>query len=123
MTGLEAWVALTALGGVGAVARAGLTRRVDARWKGRFPLGTFVVNVSGAGALGVLYGLDVTGDAMLILATGLLGGYTTFSTWMAESEGLGEERAWWDMCLNLGGALVVGLLATVLGWLAGSWAD
>ena len=42
---------------------------------------------------------------------------------MAESERLGEQRAWCEMCLNLGGALVLGLLATVLGWLVGSWAD
>ncbi len=52
---------------------------VGGRW------GTLVVNLTGSFVLGLLTGLSVTGDALLLFGTGLLGAYTTFSTWMVES--------------------------------------
>jgi CrcB protein len=79
-------VTLTALsGGVGAVVRWLVTRRVSrsaAPW-----VATAIVNVAGAGALGILIGWGVEGRAAAS-AAGFLAGFTTFSTWIAEVAGV-----------------------------------
>jgi CrcB protein len=113
------WVGLGALGALGALGRFTVDRAVSERWASDFPFGTLTVNVSGGFALGVLVGLGVAGDAMLMLGTGLLGGYTTFSTWMVEAQRLGEDGEWRLMWLNLVGPMVTGLAATGLGWILG----
>ena len=79
------------LGGVGALARLLLDRAVSLRVGGRLPWGTLAVNLTGALALGVLVGAAVSGDALRLAGTGLLGAYTTFSTWMLESHREAEE--------------------------------
>jgi CrcB protein len=102
------------LGGAGAIARFLLDGALSERVGGRFPWGTLAVNVSGSFLLGVVAGA-VDGDAYRLLATGLLGGYTTFSTWMLESHRLGEDGR-----LRIGGAnvalsLAVGIAAVWIG--------
>ncbi len=103
------------LGGLGATARHLLDELVSEHAPGVFPLGILMVNLLGAFVIGVLTGAAVGGDAGRLLATGLLGGFTTFSTWMLDSRRLAENRhrpAFW---LNLGASLVLGLLAVWLG--------
>jgi CrcB protein len=119
MTDALTWIGIGALGAVGAYARFWVGGVVTARWPGPFPLGTLTVNLSGGFALGLLIGLSVTGPALLVLGTGLLGGYTTFSTWMVEAQRLGEEGDLRRMLLDLAGPMFAGLAATGLGWLAG----
>ena len=102
-------------GGVGAVARFALDTAVAGRVGTEFPLGTLVVNLTGALALGVLVGAAVDGDAYRIVATGAIGAYTTFSTWMFESQRLGEDGELQVGALNLAVSLVAGLLAVWLG--------
>ena len=79
------------LGGAGAVARFLLDGAVASRAASAFPWGTLAVNLSGSLALGILHGAGMSGDALRLFATGLLGAYTTFSTWMLESHRLGED--------------------------------
>lgn len=72
-------------GGLGAAGRYAVDEWVSARWRRDYPLGTLIVNVTGSLLLGVLVGLlveDASGSAgvMALLGTGVLGGYTTFST-------------------------------------------
>jgi CrcB protein len=88
--------------------------------RGAFPLGTLVVNVTGGAALGLLVGLGVGGDAMALLGAGLLGSYTTFSTWMLDTEVLvaGGRRA--AAVLNVAAPLAAGMAATGIGWAAGA---
>jgi CrcB protein len=88
---------------------------VATRAVSEFPLGTFVVNLSGAFALGVVAGATLDDDAYRLLATGLLGGYTTFSTWMFESQRLGEDGELRLGVVNLVGSLVLGVIAVWLG--------
>ena len=57
-----------------------------------FPYGTLVVNLSGAVILGLLAGLALGDDAALLAGTAAVGSYTTFSTWMLETQRLTEER-------------------------------
>jgi fluoride exporter len=103
------------LGGVGALARLLLDRAVTLRVGGGLPWGTLAVNLSGALALGVLVGAAVSGDALRLAGTGLLGAYTTFSTWMLESQREGEEGRLLAGAANLVGALVLGLAVAAVG--------
>jgi CrcB protein len=109
------WVAVAALGGVGAVARFALDSAVSQRTGSGFPYGTLAVNLSGSFLLGLLAGAEVTGDGLLLAGTATLGSYTTFSTWMLESHRLGEDGELGRMWLNLGGSLLAGLAAAALG--------
>lgn len=113
------WVGVGALGALGALGRFAVDGVVSARWPSDFPFGTLAVNLSGGFALGVLVGLGVAGDAILLLGTGLLGGYTTFSTWMFEAQRLAENGEWRLVGLNLAGPMVAGVAVTGLGWLVG----
>jgi len=69
--------------------------------------------------IGVLTGLSLTSDLMFVLATGFLGGYTTFSTWMVETLRLGEDGEWLLFYLYLAGSMLAGLAAAGAGWLIG----
>jgi CrcB protein len=113
------WIAVGLLGGAGAIARFMLDGAVAERWRGRFPLGTFVVNISGALALGVLVGVAPSTDAMRLAGTALLGSYTTFSTWMLESERAGEDGQHGVIAANLVISLTVGVAAAALGRVIG----
>lgn len=115
------WVALG--GGVGAAARYALDRVVSARWRGRFPLGTFLVNVSGSLALGLFTGLLVDGSLPLVLlGTGVLGGYTTFSTASYDTVCLVRERRFGTAVVYGVGTMLSAVAAAALGlWLAGGW--
>ena len=103
------WVAVAALGGLGALARFLLDAAVSERVGRELPLGTLAVNVSGAFALGVV------GPGHLLAGTALLGSYTTFSTWMLESHRLGEDGRTRALLGNLAISLALGLAAAALG--------
>jgi CrcB protein len=103
------------LGGAGAIARFALDGTVASRVAGSFPLGTLAVNLTGALALGVLHGAGVDGDAFRLVGTGLLGAYTTFSTWTLESHRLGEDGRVALGLANLLVSLALGLACVWLG--------
>jgi CrcB protein len=92
---------------------------VSARVGGDFPAGIFVVNLTGAFALGVLLGAAVPERAAFLFGTGFMGGYTTFSTWMVETERLGELGEPALVLANLAGSMLLGLGVAALGWHAG----
>jgi CrcB protein len=103
------------LGGAGAIGRFLLDAAVTARAGGRFPWGTLAVNLSGALALGVLVGAAASGDGLRLAGTGLLGAYTTFSTWVFESHRLAEDGRLRLGLANLLVSLTLGLGAAWLG--------
>jgi fluoride exporter len=110
-----AWVGIALLGGCGALARFGLTLFVADRFHPHLPLGTLAVNVSGSFLLGLLAGSALDGDARLVLGAGVLGSYTTFSTWMLETQRLGEAGKRQIALANLLLSIVLGLAAIALG--------
>ena len=114
------WLGAALLGGVGAVARFRLDATVQLRVSDEFPLGTLCVNAAGSFCLGLLTGLAVTGDAFFLAGTATLGSFTTFSTWMLETERLSEDGELGIAAANVLGALVVGALAAALGWALGA---
>lgn len=109
------WIGVALLGGVGACARFLLDGAVAQRSPFDFPLGTFVVNVSGAFALGVFAGIALEGNASLVAGTAAIGSYTTFSTWMLESHRLGEAGERRSMLANIVLSIAAGVGAAALG--------
>ncbi|KQS07484.1 chromosome condensation protein CrcB [Curtobacterium sp. Leaf183] len=109
-------------GGAGAALRFVLDGVVKARVTG-FPLGTMVINVSGSLVLGLLTGLGEAGTLALpvvaVLGTGMMGGYTTFSTASVETVRLLQSGKTRLAVLNGLGMLVVSVGAAALGLLLG----
>lgn len=119
MTTVLLWAGVMVIGGIGAVTRFLVDRTVTRRVGRPFPYGTLVVNISGAALLGFLGGLALSKDAALLAGTAFVGAYTTFSTWMLETQRLGEERRTWAEIANVVVSVVLGLAAALLGqWLA-----
>jgi CrcB protein len=111
-------------GALGALTRYGLGGWVAQRFSGAFPWGTFVVNITGAFALGFLF--TVLTDRFTVepwvrttLMVGFLGAYTTFSTFSLETVRLFEEGAWAVATANAVGSLVAGILAVYAGIVLG----
>ena len=103
------------MGGAGALARFALDALVSERLGSGFPWGTLLVNVSGAFLLGLLAGVALHGDGLVLAATGALGSYTTFSTWMLETHRLGEDGQPPLLLVNVLLSLAAGLGAAALG--------
>jgi CrcB protein len=117
-------IAIAVAGALGALARYGLEGLVSNRWPGAFPWGTFVVNVTGAFALGLLFVLltertTIDAWARSGLTIGFLGAYTTFSTLSLETYRLLEDGAVGLALANSLGSLAAGLVAVYLGVVAG----
>jgi CrcB protein len=116
---------LIAIGGAaGALTRFALDTWVSSRVAGDFPWGTLVINVSGSFLLGLLFALTVErallpSDLRPPLMIGFLGAYTTFSTWMLETWRLVEVGAFGAALLNVGGSVLLGVLAVVSGMVIG----
>ena len=113
------------LGGfIGSVLRfllGGLAQRLAPM--GGFPIGTLAVNVLGCLAIGLLGGLADQRQALdagqrLFLMVGVLGGFTTFSSFALETLGLVQDGAILRAALNCALQLVLGLTAAVIGYSA-----
>src|SRR5215475_10421919 len=120
---MRAVVAIAFCGALGALARYGLEGFVSRRTSGAFPWGTFVVNVSGAFALGLIFTLATERWAFApwvrsALTIGFLGAYTTFSTLSFETYRLAEDRAVGLAAANLLGSCAAGLAAVYVGVVA-----
>src|SRR6202044_672874 len=88
---LMIWLGVVLAGGIGAVLRFLVDRAVARRAARSFPFGTLAVNISGAALLGLLGSLALSPHVALIADTAFVGSYTTFSTWMLETQRLSEE--------------------------------
>ena len=115
--------AIAAGGALGAVARYGIAVALPAR-SGGFPWATFGTNVLGCLLIGLLMALITRGwaDRRLVrpfLGVGVLGGFTTFSTYTAEARGLFDSGAVGTALAYLAGTVVAAVLAVELGLLIG----
>lgn len=117
------WAGVAVIGGIGAVSRflvdKAVTKHAAKRLSRPFPVGTLAVNVSGAGLLGFFGGMALSPNAALLAGTAFVGAYTTFSTWMLETQRLGEERQVWPAVANIVISVVLGLGAAWLGLTVG----
>jgi len=116
---------LIGLGGfAGAISRYLVDGFVADRTAGAFPWGTLAVNATGSFLLGLLFAMtterailpaEIRGPVMI----GFIGAYTTFSTYMLESWGLIEGGSYLPAVANLGGSVVIGLVAVAAGLIIG----
>lgn len=121
MSGLL-WIAVILIGGCGSVLRFVLDAAVGIRLGRDFPYGTMVINISGAFVVGLLAGLALGDDQALLAGTAAVGSYTTFSTWMLETQRLDEERQHRLAAANVIVSLAVGVAAAALGrWIGVQW--
>jgi len=114
-------ILIIGIGGfLGAIARYGAALWIGQRWGRTFPLGTFVINVSGSFLIGLLMTLFaerylVNPQWRLLLVVGFLGAYTTFSTFEYETGALLKDSEWILAMLNVVASVVVGFIALKLG--------
>jgi fluoride exporter len=113
------WAGVMVIGGIGSVTRFMVDRSVTRKVGRPFPFGTLTVNITGAALLGFLGGLALSKNTALLTGTAFVGAYTTFSTWMLETQRLGEERRNWAAAANIVVSVVLGIAAALLGrWVA-----
>lgn len=112
-------------GAIGALTRYLVSRFIAERLLSQLPLGTLLINVSGAFLIGLIAGLaghNVVNQAVqLVLATGFLGGYTTFSTMHWEGMQLIRGGSTTRGLLYLGGTFALGVPVAALGLMLGRW--
>lgn len=117
-------VAIAVAGGFGAVARLVLDGMVRARWGSSYPIGTTVINLTGSLLLGLVTGLATSrllpDPWPLVLGTGFLGGYTTFSAASLETVRLAQERRFGAAVANGVGLLVGSVALAAFGFWLGT---
>lgn len=113
------WVGLAVAGAVGAPTRYLVDAAIGERVGGSFPWGTFVINTTGSLLLGFLTGLGLyhafPRTPRIVLGTGFVGAYTTFSTYTYETVTLMEEGGGLQGARNALGTLIAGALAAAAG--------
>lgn len=117
---MERYLVVLAGAGLGGLTRYVAGTWIMAKYGGRFPLGTLVINVSGSLLIGVLMTLFTERfqphpNWRLFLVVGILGGYTTFSSFEYESFQSVRDGARWMGILYMIGSVVLGYLGVWLG--------
>ena len=107
-------------GGAGSILRFMITRLLNVSTG--IPFGTFAVNILGSLLIGLLFGLSMrqnllSNSAMLLLATGFCGGFTTFSAFSYENLTLLKSGDYFQFFLYLGGSILAGIGAVYVGFL------
>jgi CrcB protein len=121
MSALMPYILVGVGGFIGANARFVIARLVGAMFETKFPLGTFVINISGSFVLGLLGAIlaqrvmPSSESLRLALGVGFLGAYTTFSTFEYETHALFDDGSWFTATTNMVASLFVGLIAVRAG--------
>ena len=117
-------LAAVALGGaLGSVVRYEMAGVIQPAWWPGFPFGIFAVNIIGGFAMGVIVAmaatkLNMTPETRAFLTTGVLGGFTTFSTFSLDSVMLMQRGAYVQAGAYIAGSVILSIAALLLGlWL------
>ncbi|MBZ5594608.1 MAG: fluoride efflux transporter CrcB [Acidobacteriia bacterium] len=117
---MDRYLVVLAGAGLGGLARYVAGTWIMAKYGGRFPLGTFIINITGSFLIGVLMALFTERlqphpNWRLFLVVGILGGYTTFSSFEYETYQAVRDGARWMGMLYLTGSVALGYLGVWLG--------
>lgn len=110
-------VLLVGLGSfIGGISRYLVTLFVQNKFLSSFPYGTLAVNIIGCFLIGVIYGFSDRGSMnaewRIFLATGIMGGFTTFSSFSNETVGMLRDAQYWPAFSYLALSVIIGLAAT-----------
>ena len=112
---------LVAVGGAaGSLVRYSLGKFISEKSNSAFPIGTFIINITGAILLGIVSAIGVSNNIMLLLGDGFLGAYTTFSTFMYEGFNLFREKEKLNAFIYILFSLILGIVGYALGSKIGS---
>ena len=111
------WVGL--VGAFGSIARFKLGKMINEKMKTLFPIGTFIINITGAILLGFISSMGVSEKVYLLLGDGFLGGYTTFSTFMYEGVNLIKENKKLNAIVYIVCSLILGIIGYIFGFKMG----
>lgn len=104
---------------IGGILRYLISLSVQSKVLSTFPYGTLTVNVAGCLLIGLVYGLSdrftISPEMRLFLATGILGGFTTFSAFSNETIGMLRDGQYWMAGIYIAVSIILGLLATIGG--------
>jgi CrcB protein len=104
---------------IGGVFRFLLSQFIQSKFLSAFPFGTLGVNILGCFAIGLVFGIsekaNMAVEWRLFFATGICGGFTTFSAFSNETMGLLRDGQIWYAFLYIVASVVLGLLATFIG--------
>lgn len=106
-------------GALGSIARYKIGNIISSKSKSSIPVGTFIINITGAFLLGILSGANTNRSISLFFADGFLGAYTTFSTFMYESFTLFKDKKL-NAAVYIISSIVLGILGFAVGFLLGS---
>jgi CrcB protein len=123
MSQLSLYLAVMAGGAVGTALRMAISLWVADRYAPAFPLGTLVVNVVGCFVIGLFGGLTMGPNAVLLVSPilrqtvmiGVLGGFTTFSSFSLQTLALANDGEWLYAGLNVAVSVVLCLVGVWLG--------
>lgn len=123
---MERYLLVMLGGAIGSALRYGLGAWVQGLAGPGFPLSTFLINISGSFLIGIVLRLSLEGmlspEARLLLAVGVLGGFTTFSTFSFETLSLVQQGEWGKALTYVLGSVGLGFGAVWLAYrLAGRW--
>jgi CrcB protein len=117
------WLVIAAGGAIGAMARHGVNHVIHQRaLASTFPAGIFIINVGGSFAIGLVAGavaggrLQLSHAARTFILVGVLGGFTTFSSFSLDTLALAREGHHSQAALNAIGQVVLSLAAVWAGW-------
>jgi CrcB protein len=121
---LQKLLLIAVAGGLGAISRYGLSGLVHSLVGRTFPWGTVVVNVAGCFVFGLLWAamedrLSLSGQTRSMILIGFMGSFTTFSTYVFETQQLLEDSQWLPALANFSLQNVAGLVAVVFGMAVG----
>lgn len=107
---------LVGIGGTfGSITRFAMGKWISGHSKATFPIGTFIINITGALLLGILVTFQNSNNIYLLLGDGFLGAFTTFSTFMYEGFNLFQEKEKLNGLKYVLGSLLLGVIGFVLG--------
>ncbi|CAB1244717.1 fluoride efflux transporter CrcB [Clostridium sp. WLY-B-L2] len=107
---------LVGTGGIlGSIARYGIGKTISKHVNARFPVGTFVINITGAIMLGILTSAQFGTNMYLFLGDGFLGAYTTFSTFMYEGFNLFKDNEKLNAFVYTLSSVIIGIIGFSIG--------
>ena len=123
---MRTWLAVGLGGALGSLARHGVNVLVARRLGQAVPYATFAVNLAGCAVIGLLAGLiaggriTMTQEVRALVFVGILGGFTTFSSFGLDTFVLAREGRHLAAAMNVAGQVVLGLAAVAAGYFAGA---